>query len=300
MELAEILTTLEHKGGMRPETAIREAVRLREEIIPALLRILEDTLAEVTADGFAFELDGYSPSPLYALYLLAQFREARAYPLMLAFARLPGDTLHELIGDSIDEDFGRMLASVCGGNTASIEALIEDPGVYEYSRAAGIYAFRILAAQGAKSRDEVMAYYKSLFNGRMERTADAAWCELVSCATRLYPEEVYEEIVAAFDEGLVFDFYMSLKDVDKVRCLSKDKVLDRLATATPGYIEDCVGEIRKWGCFGGDNSVVRSEAKPLQQMPVHEPDPVLPKIGPNEPCPCGSGRKHKKCCGRIA
>ncbi len=22
------------------------------------------------------------------------------------------------------------------------------------------------------------------------------------------------------------------------------------------------------------------------------------KVGPNEPCPCGSGRKYKKCCGR--
>ena len=23
-----------------------------------------------------------------------------------------------------------------------------------------------------------------------------------------------------------------------------------------------------------------------------------PKIGRNDPCPCGSGKKHKKCCGR--
>jgi preprotein translocase subunit SecA len=23
-----------------------------------------------------------------------------------------------------------------------------------------------------------------------------------------------------------------------------------------------------------------------------------PKIGRNEPCPCGSGKKYKKCCGR--
>jgi preprotein translocase subunit SecA len=23
-----------------------------------------------------------------------------------------------------------------------------------------------------------------------------------------------------------------------------------------------------------------------------------PKVGRNEPCPCGSGRKFKKCCGR--
>jgi preprotein translocase subunit SecA len=26
----------------------------------------------------------------------------------------------------------------------------------------------------------------------------------------------------------------------------------------------------------------------------------LPKVGRNEPCPCGSGRKYKNCCGRIA
>lgn len=25
-----------------------------------------------------------------------------------------------------------------------------------------------------------------------------------------------------------------------------------------------------------------------------------PKVGRNEPCPCGSGKKHKKCCGKAA
>lgn len=40
---------------------------------------------------------------------------------------------------------------------------------------------------------------------------------------------------------------------------------------------------------------------------VHGPDcshePIAPfvreapKVGRNEPCPCGSGKKHKKCCG---
>lgn len=25
---------------------------------------------------------------------------------------------------------------------------------------------------------------------------------------------------------------------------------------------------------------------------------TTPKVGPNDPCPCGSGRKHKKCCGK--
>src|SRR5437660_10199071 len=26
----------------------------------------------------------------------------------------------------------------------------------------------------------------------------------------------------------------------------------------------------------------------------------IPKVGRNEPCPCGSGKKYKNCCGRTA
>jgi preprotein translocase subunit SecA len=25
-----------------------------------------------------------------------------------------------------------------------------------------------------------------------------------------------------------------------------------------------------------------------------------PKVGRNDPCPCGSGQKYKKCCGKLA
>ena len=26
----------------------------------------------------------------------------------------------------------------------------------------------------------------------------------------------------------------------------------------------------------------------------------IPKVGRNDPCPCGSGKKYKACCGRLA
>jgi preprotein translocase subunit SecA len=32
-------------------------------------------------------------------------------------------------------------------------------------------------------------------------------------------------------------------------------------------------------------------------MPLHRDEP---KVGRNDPCPCGSGKKYKKCCGRGA
>ena len=28
------------------------------------------------------------------------------------------------------------------------------------------------------------------------------------------------------------------------------------------------------------------------------PDGSVKKVGRNEPCPCGSGKKYKNCCGR--
>ena len=32
--------------------------------------------------------------------------------------------------------------------------------------------------------------------------------------------------------------------------------------------------------------------EPVKQQPVRKQE----KVGPNDPCPCGSGKKYKKCC----
>jgi preprotein translocase subunit SecA len=37
-----------------------------------------------------------------------------------------------------------------------------------------------------------------------------------------------------------------------------------------------------------------SAAGAPEKKPFKRPDP---KVGRNDPCPCGSGKKHKKCCG---
>ena len=36
-------------------------------------------------------------------------------------------------------------------------------------------------------------------------------------------------------------------------------------------------------------------------IPMFGNEPIVnssPKIGRNDPCPCGSGKKYKKCCGK--
>ncbi len=43
------------------------------------------------------------------------------------------------------------------------------------------------------------------------------------------------------------------------------------------------------------------ERREAQQSPTSGPPVTVrrqtPKIGRNDPCPCGSGKKYKKCCG---
>ena len=47
---------------------------------------------------------------------------------------------------------------------------------------------------------------------------------------------------------------------------------------------------------GGSASDVVSEA--AQQLEKTRPVRTGPKVGRNDPCPCGSGKKYKQCCGR--
>jgi uncharacterized protein YecA (UPF0149 family) len=37
---------------------------------------------------------------------------------------------------------------------------------------------------------------------------------------------------------------------------------------------------------------------PPSGMPGPQARPMMPTAGRNDPCPCGSGKKFKKCCGR--
>jgi uncharacterized protein YecA (UPF0149 family) len=44
------------------------------------------------------------------------------------------------------------------------------------------------------------------------------------------------------------------------------------------------------------NAAAEQQGTALHERLVAEG--ATPKVGRNEPCPCGSGRKYKKCCGR--
>ncbi|PYT79137.1 MAG: DUF1186 domain-containing protein, partial [Acidobacteria bacterium] len=99
MEVQEILSHLERNEGHFARSAVREAVAHRDEIIPPLLAVLESA----ARDPQSFARDPNRMIHLYAMYLLAQFRETRAYPLLVQMFSAPGELPLDLAGDTVTE-----------------------------------------------------------------------------------------------------------------------------------------------------------------------------------------------------
>jgi hypothetical protein len=68
-----------------------------------------------------------------------------------------------------------------------------------------------------------------------------------------------------------------------------------------GYHDRLVRHYAMWKTIVDDPShPAQEKIRAVRDDPdVSSPEPVRrsgPKVGPNDPCPCGSGRKCKKCC----
>ena len=300
MEIPEILEELSRYTGKLPREAIREAVARQEEITPELIRVIDEA-RETLARGETLE---ESTALTFALYLLAQFRETRAYPAIAELLSIPSDAIADTLEEVLTEDMGRILASVSGGDTSHIERLIENPNVNEYVRSAGLKALVTLVMTGMKERDEVISYFRSLFHGRLEREGGFVWAKLVVVSTDLWPGELMDEIRQAYEEALVERFVISLKEVERQLSQGKEAALEltrRIGNYT--LIDDTEAELGSWYCYNEAPPPKPPVAAWKPPSPAQAPaTPGMPvrkgrKIGRNEPCPCGSSKKYKRCCG---
>jgi uncharacterized protein YchJ len=288
MDVQEIFSALKYNTGVFPLQAVQEAMAIPDQITPLLLKVL----AEAGRLPPELDDDAYM-AHIYAMYLLAQFREKQAYPLIVDFFSLPDPIIMDSTGDLVTEDLHRILASAAHGDTALIKSLVENDDVNEYIRGAGLRALLMQMVQGQLTREELVAYYQSLFRGGLKRESSHFWDNLVDCCMDLFPEETIDDIRQAYDEDLVNSGYVGFNEVEEVLRRNKESVLQKLYKNKQNrWIENTAEEMSWWDCF--------NRSKRTHPKPVYEIKPVVPKIkiGRNDPCPCGSGKKYKKCCGK--
>jgi hypothetical protein len=185
MDVQEILQQFATNTRTFPREAVAQAIAQHEAITPELLRVLAE--AQHTIEDLPVS---DSMAHIFAMYLLAQFREPRAYPLIVEFFSIPGDIALDTTGDVATEDLRRILASVSCGDIRLMTALVENEHANEYVRVAALRGLVTLVACGEQSRDDIMAYLQSLFQGKIARDMSFVWSGLVSASNDLYPEEL--------------------------------------------------------------------------------------------------------------
>jgi hypothetical protein len=296
MRIEQILETLDGYAGPFPVHLVAECVARREETTPLLLQILERLADDPEAwPGYEDRM-----AHIYALYMLALFREKRAYPLMVRIFSEPGEEILELTGDAVLNNGTQMLASVCDGDPGGIKALIENEQANAYIRSIAMEALVKLVAAGRLTRREVVEYFLGLFR-TMERTPGYQWDSLAMACTDLWPREFMDELELAYDEGLVDESCLEWEEITEALAQGMAACLHQ-SSRRGAFITDLAQDMGWMQAFSTDH---RREAANKPGHPVSGPQGLpgtatrkaSPKVGRNDPCPCGSGKKLKECCG---
>mgnify|MGYP001791596793 CR=1 FL=1 len=252
MQLEEILEKLENNTGEFPRQALEKAIEEKEVIAPILLNILSESKNRIEDlyNDFNYILH------IYALYLLAQFREQKAYPLIIDFFSVPGDISLDVTGDVVTDDLGRILACVNHGDIKLTKKLIENPEVNEYVKSAAIKSLVISVVQGIIDREEAKECFAEIFShffenksavNKVENKSYWVWTQLTLNSCRLAPLELQEYIQKAFDEDLIetgqntYDYFLNNGWENNLNELKDD----------PHYslIKNAITEMEPWACF---------------------------------------------------
>lgn len=194
---------------------------------------------------------------------------------------------------------------MCGGDLGGIQSIVENERADEWVRGAALDGLVTLVAEGQTSREAMVHYFAQLFRTKLERQPSQVWNSLVAAGCDIYPEELLDGIKQAYREGLVDPGNISIEDVKHDLALGKGRVLARLAhDRHHRLIRNTIEEMEWWYCFRSaredDGKLTREALAPSANETASTASILnrrkVPKNGRNDPCPCGSGKKYKKCC----
>ncbi len=231
-------------------------------------------------------------APVHAWRALAQLRAGEAIAPLLALFRRADDDMDDWINGDLPESLAQFGAVVLDPLTAHLG----DPANGEWSRVA---AAKTIGLVGEKYPDLRMDCITRLA-AQLERFAEQSEtlnAFLISPLWDLRAVEAMPVMERAFAAGRVDESVMGdLEDVQIEFGLKTEREHPR----KPNKLSIWGDQLRaQWKA----NEIPLPNAEgdfPERDYETPElPTPHIapPKIGRNEPCPCGSGKKYKKCCG---
>lgn len=299
----EELVAALHAAGPVPDLDLLRACLARaEDLAPHLLEMLATTPGE-GADLPAPMADPRAAAVLHAGHLLLAFKEPAALPLFVEIYRDEGrQTLLEWFTPWLHE-YGAMAVPPFAG-------LVQDRTVHWYGRAAATEVLSKIGRRFPATRQNVISALRHALPA--ERPAlpapsdagtlsagieqDPIWSWALRALSELGAREALPQAKALYRAGLV----------DAEVSGELDDYLESFGTAgavpRPFNLLDTYRYLhhlsQQAAAQEGELQQATSGSEYERSAPDEPTVRAVPKVGRNEPCPCGSGRKYKRCHGR--
>jgi hypothetical protein len=227
----------------------------------------------------------------WGIHIIAGARDESAFPAIMRLFSLPESTLASLLGDADTVTASKIIAGTFNGDHEALMALIAQPDADPYLRWAALTALAFLTFDGRIDLATTEHHLRNVYERRLfdeDGLVGYAW----SLACALLGLDHFAPLVrAAFDEQLIDDTIYRYEDWDRLLAEAHERPTDvaRFHDESAGYFEDLFVDMEWVHDPGADDA--------LDEDPTWLPPPEpLRSVGRNDPCPCGSGKKYKKCC----
>jgi len=153
----------------------------------------------------------------------------------------------------------------------------------------------------SRPTDGCDTYLLRLHDALRPRHESFVWSGWVLAITLLGLETLSDVVRRAFGRGLIDAVLMGCEPFreDLGRTLADPERMAGFRHDRIGPLEDAVGELSGWYAFSDQakrDRVQQSQVAPFDPPPQGPAFNPYKHVGRNDPCPCGSGKKFKKCC----
>lgn len=279
-----------------PSTEIAFATLYADTIEPDLVALVERARHE--------NLDIQSGRLLFrGIHILGGRRLCAAYRPLVAFLKGPQDRVEDLLGDAVTENLSRILLGLFDGDERPLWELVTDRSVDEFVREAALKTLTFLCFEGRIDRAAFEAFLLRFDEMRLAvEESDVMWHAWMTAVAVLGVTAAVPRVRAAFADGRITPDWSDEDDFDELLKAAIERPNDRtrLEAEHMGYIEDVVVALENFSDDDdADDDLFDDEGEavwpswPELGVPTHNP---YRDVGRNDPCPCGSGKKFKKCC----
>ncbi|HLY58832.1 MAG TPA: DUF1186 domain-containing protein [Stellaceae bacterium] len=302
MTIDDVIADFATTGSTLPVESMRWALDHWDEAAPRFVALLARA-----ADGEDCGTETEN-ALFYIIHLLAEKRETAAFQPLCRLLQ-DAELSEEVLGDAMTETLWGVLIALYDGDANALKRLTETTAADEFVRGHALDTFAYLARTGGYDIAEVHAYLEHLRDEMRPRKNCFVWVSWVEAVANLGFADLAGDVERLFRHRALPDRVMDLEDFrnDLAEVLADPDGMAGFRRSHDRYepFADTIGTFSKWYGFSEQyrqdqaKRAARERQEQLERAldPVPQPyvDPVR-RIGRNDPCPCGSGKKYKKCC----